>query len=139
MISAGSCMSRPRDNSYRNDGAHHATGEVVQDQRAPGAPFSACNQRPGTVTRDRPATLALRAMERPLTGRFAGPGISGPAQRGVATGRRGKCRSPGLDGALRKIAATPLGPWLLVAVALGLVIFGVYSCCEARWRKVRPG
>jgi len=36
-------------------------------------------------------------------------------------------------------AATPLGPWLLVTVALGLVTFGVYSCCEARWRKVQPG
>jgi Domain of Unknown Function (DUF1206) len=48
-------------------------------------------------------------------------------------------KAQGLDGALRKIAETPLGPWLLVAVALGLVTFGVYSCCEARWRKVRPG
>jgi len=28
---------------------------------------------------------------------------------------------------------------LLVVVALGLVIFGVYSGCEARWREVRPG
>ena len=25
--------------------------------------------------------------------------------------------------------------WLLAAVALGLVLFGVYSCCEARWRE----
>jgi hypothetical protein len=48
-------------------------------------------------------------------------------------------RSQGIDGALRKLATTPLGPWLLIAVALGLVIFGVYSCCEARWREVRPG
>jgi hypothetical protein len=47
--------------------------------------------------------------------------------------------SQGIDGALRKLAATPLGPWLLIAVAVGLVIFGVYSCCEARWRRVRPG
>jgi hypothetical protein len=45
----------------------------------------------------------------------------------------------GLDGALRRIARTPLGPWLLVAVAVGLVIFGVYSCCEARWRNVQTG
>lgn len=45
----------------------------------------------------------------------------------------------GLDGALHKVAATPLGPWLLVVVALGLVTFGVYSCCEARWRNVQPG
>ena len=48
-------------------------------------------------------------------------------------------KAQGLDGSLRKIATTPLGPWLLVAVALGLVIFGVYSWCEARWRVVRPG
>jgi|SRR5579871_322938 len=48
-------------------------------------------------------------------------------------------KAQGLDGALRKIATTPLGPWLLVAVALGLVIFGIYSWCEARWRKIQPG
>jgi len=48
-------------------------------------------------------------------------------------------KAQGLDGALRKTAATPLGPWLLVAVALGLVIFGLYSWCEARWRVVEPG
>jgi hypothetical protein len=27
-------------------------------------------------------------------------------------------------------------PWLLVMVALGLMTFGVYSWCEARWRAV---
>ena len=48
-------------------------------------------------------------------------------------------KAQGLDGSLRKTAATPLGPWLLVAVALGLVIFGLYSWCEARWRMVEPG
>jgi Domain of Unknown Function (DUF1206) len=48
-------------------------------------------------------------------------------------------KAQGIDGSLRKIATTPLGPWLLIAVALGLVTFGVYSCCEARWRKVQPG
>ena len=48
-------------------------------------------------------------------------------------------KAQGLDGSLRKIAATPLGPWLLFAVALGLVIFGLYSWCEARWRMVEPG
>jgi hypothetical protein len=42
----------------------------------------------------------------------------------------------GLDGTLREFAGTPAGPWLLVAVALGLVVFGAYSLCEARWRKV---
>jgi hypothetical protein len=45
----------------------------------------------------------------------------------------------GIDGSLRKLATTPLGPGLLVAVAVGLVIFGIYSGCEARWRQVEPG
>lgn len=48
-------------------------------------------------------------------------------------------QAQGLDGTLRKFATTPLGPWLLVAVAVGLITFGIYSCCEARWRDVRPG
>jgi hypothetical protein len=42
----------------------------------------------------------------------------------------------GIDATLRAFAQTPLGPWLLVVVAIGLVTFGLYSCCEARWRKV---
>jgi hypothetical protein len=48
-------------------------------------------------------------------------------------------KAQGLDGALHKVATTPLGPWLLVMVAVGLVTFGVYSFCEARWRDVSPG
>lgn len=47
-------------------------------------------------------------------------------------------KAQGIDGALRKFADTPAGPWLLVLVALGLATFGVYSFCEARWRKVDP-
>lgn len=42
----------------------------------------------------------------------------------------------GIDATLRAMAATPFGPWLLVAVAAGLILFGAYSCCEARWRAV---
>jgi hypothetical protein len=45
-------------------------------------------------------------------------------------------QAKGIDSALRVFAQTPLGPWLLVSVAAGLVIFGAFSCCEARWRKV---
>jgi hypothetical protein len=45
-------------------------------------------------------------------------------------------QAKGIDSALRALAHTPLGPWLLVVVAIGLVIFGVYSWCEARWRAV---
>jgi Domain of Unknown Function (DUF1206) len=45
-------------------------------------------------------------------------------------------QAKGIDSALRALAHTALGPWLLVVVALGLVVFGVYSWCEARWRAV---
>jgi hypothetical protein len=45
-------------------------------------------------------------------------------------------QAKGIDSALLTLAHTPLGPWLLGVVALGLVLFGIYSCCEARWRHV---
>lgn len=45
-------------------------------------------------------------------------------------------QAKGIDSALRTLAHTPLGPWLLVIVAVGLVLFGAYSWCEARWRAV---
>jgi hypothetical protein len=77
-------------------------------------------------------------------------GVVGTTARGIVFGVIGvflvvaavtfdAAKAQGLDGALRKLATTPLGPWLLVAVALGLVTFGVYSWCEARWRKIGPG
>jgi hypothetical protein len=42
----------------------------------------------------------------------------------------------GIDSGLLVFAHTPLGPWLLVLVAVGLIMFGAFSCCEARWREV---
>lgn len=45
-------------------------------------------------------------------------------------------KANGLDGTLREFAGTPAGAWGLVAVAAGVLIFGLYSFCEARWRKV---
>ncbi|MFD3677842.1 DUF1206 domain-containing protein [Streptomyces sp. NPDC058613] len=44
-------------------------------------------------------------------------------------------QAKGLDETLRSFAATPAGPVLLIAAALGLLVFGLYSFCEARWRK----
>jgi hypothetical protein len=44
-------------------------------------------------------------------------------------------QAKGLDSSLRALAATPFGPWLLVLVAIGFVMFGLFSCCEARWRR----
>jgi hypothetical protein len=77
-------------------------------------------------------------------------GLAGNVARGIVFGVAGvflvvaairfePSKAQGLDGSLRKIATTPLGPLLLVVVALGLVLFGAYSCCEARWRRVRAG
>ncbi|WP_282704139.1 DUF1206 domain-containing protein [Streptomyces sp. CC219B] len=45
-------------------------------------------------------------------------------------------RAKGLDDALRSFADTPLGPWLLACVALGLVLFGLFSFVAARRRRV---
>lgn len=42
----------------------------------------------------------------------------------------------GLDGALAKVYDQPYGPWLLGAVALGLLTFGLFSIGEARYRRI---
>jgi len=46
-------------------------------------------------------------------------------------------QAKGLDTALRALTRTALGPWLLLVVAIGLIMFGAFSCCEARWRRVQ--
>lgn len=45
-------------------------------------------------------------------------------------------KARGLDGALRALRDTAVGPWLLAVVALGLIMFGLFGFCEARWRKL---
>ncbi len=45
-------------------------------------------------------------------------------------------KAKGIDATLRAFTKTPAGPWLLVLVAIGLVMFGCYSWAESRWRKV---
>lgn len=45
-------------------------------------------------------------------------------------------KAKGIDDTLRTFAGTAAGPWLLVAVALGLALFGVFSVAMARWRRV---
>jgi hypothetical protein len=43
--------------------------------------------------------------------------------------------SRGLDGALRTLADQPYGPWILGALALGLMAFGAFGFAAARWVK----
>lgn len=44
--------------------------------------------------------------------------------------------SGGIDRALRTLRDQPFGEVLMLVAALGLVVFGIYGLCEARWRKV---
>src|SRR3984957_10140935 len=43
--------------------------------------------------------------------------------------------SGGIDKALLTLRDQPFGEFLMLLAALGLLIFGVYGLCEARWRK----
>jgi Domain of Unknown Function (DUF1206) len=45
----------------------------------------------------------------------------------------------GLGGALRTLAQQPLGPWLLGAVALGLIAYGLFMLSVARYRHIHAG
>jgi uncharacterized integral membrane protein len=45
-------------------------------------------------------------------------------------------KSGGIDKALLTLRGQPFGEFLLILAALGLIVFGVYGLCEARWRKV---
>ncbi len=45
----------------------------------------------------------------------------------------------GLGGALRTLAQQPLGPWLLGAVALGLMAYGLFMLSVARYRRIPTG
>lgn len=45
-------------------------------------------------------------------------------------------KAKGLDDTLRSFTETPAGPVLLACVAVGLVLFGLFSFAMARWRKV---
>ena len=44
----------------------------------------------------------------------------------------------GLGGALNTLASQPFGPYLLGAVALGLVAYGIFMFVMARYRRIEP-
>jgi hypothetical protein len=45
-------------------------------------------------------------------------------------------KARGLDKALLTLRSQPFGEALLAIAGLGLIIFGIYALCEARWHKV---
>ena len=74
-------------------------------------------------------------------------GMIGTIARGVIFGLAGVLvvdaaithspgKSGGIDKALLTLRDQPFGPALLLAAALGLVVFGIYGLCEARWHRV---
>uniref|UniRef100_A0AAU2K2A6 DUF1206 domain-containing protein n=1 Tax=Streptomyces sp. NBC_00049 TaxID=2903617 RepID=A0AAU2K2A6_9ACTN len=74
-------------------------------------------------------------------------GVTGGVARGTvfavagaflayAAVRYDPAEAKGVDDTLRAFAGTPAGPWLLVAVAAGLVLFGLFSWAMAGWRRV---
>jgi len=54
----------------------------------------------------------------------------------VAAVQHNPRQAKGVDSALRTLASTPLGPWLLVLVAIGLIMFGLFSFCQAKWQRL---
>jgi fumarate reductase subunit D len=54
----------------------------------------------------------------------------------IAASRAQPSEAKGVDSALRALAATPLGPLLLVLIAAGLILFALFSFSESRWRKL---
>jgi uncharacterized protein DUF1206 len=74
-------------------------------------------------------------------------GMVGSTARGIVVGLAGVLtfvaavnydpkKASGVDGALRTVRDAPAGEVLLVLVALGLIMFGLYGCCEAKYRRV---
>ncbi|SRR5712692_760460 len=74
-------------------------------------------------------------------------GMMGTAARGVVFALAGilvieaavtykPSKAGGIDKALLTLRNQPFGGFLLILAALGLIIFGIYGLCEARWRKV---
>jgi hypothetical protein len=45
-------------------------------------------------------------------------------------------KAGGVDIALLTLRNQPFGEFLLILAALGLITFGIYGLCEARWRRV---
>lgn len=74
-------------------------------------------------------------------------GVIGTTARGIVIGLAGVLtvvaavtydpkKASGVDGALRTVRDAPAGSVLLGFVAAGLVVFGGYACCEAKYRRM---
>jgi hypothetical protein len=54
----------------------------------------------------------------------------------VATVKSEPAQAAGLDGALKSLQEQPFGVWLLGAVALGLICYGLFMVVRARYQRM---
>lgn len=98
------------------------------------------------MTRKFLAQLRTEQMSARTRSTVARLGLAGYVARGlVAVGggvfillaavRYDPQQAKGIDDTLRSFTGTPAGPWLLVAVAAGLILFAGYCLSEARWHR----
>lgn len=91
--------------------------------------------------------LETARMSRRTKTAVTGAGAGGGAARGLVYAGAGAFvitaavqfdphSAKGMDDTLRSFAHTPAGPWLLVATAAGLILFGLFSFASARWRRL---
>ncbi|MBR8741893.1 DUF1206 domain-containing protein [Nocardiopsis sp. MG754419] len=90
--------------------------------------------------------LALGGTRRPTRRAVVMTGTLGITTHGLVLGMAGvffvqaalafdEERAEGLDGTLRAFSETAAGPYALVAVAVGVVLYGAYCFCQARWQR----
>jgi hypothetical protein len=70
-----------------------------------------------------------------LIGRMAVFGLVGGFLLRAAV-RYDPTKGVGLDAALKEVRGKAYGPWALLAFAVALMLFGVFSLLQARWRRV---
>lgn len=91
--------------------------------------------------------LRTRAMSPPVRATVMTVGVVGQTARAAVYAAAGGFlayaaitydpgKAKGVDGTLREFSRTAAGPLVLLLVASGLIAFGLYSFCEARWRRI---
>ena len=92
-------------------------------------------------------TLRLGEMSARTRSTVTALGVIGTTARGIVFAVAGAlvieaaktfnpAKARGLDEALRTMQNRAYGQLILAAAAIGLLIFGLYGLCEARWRRV---
>jgi hypothetical protein len=92
-------------------------------------------------------TMRIAQLSEPARRIVVALGVIGTTARGLIFALAGAlvieaaktfdpAKARGLDEALRTLRNEPYGAVLLGAAAVGLIIFGLYGLCEARWRRV---